>query len=468
MAPRTHLISLCAAALLAQGCASSQPWERLLAQEDYSGAVEALQTALAADADNPAILVSLAEAYYHLDELDNATTHLEQARRLQPGDSEAILLLGLVLEKRGDMDGAIEAYRSYAQLSRLGRARKIIKARLDRLIRERIRQDTEKALAQEEMLDVAAIPDNTVAVAPFRNMGTNESLDPLQKGLAEMMITDLSKVPSLTVLERVRMQEMMKEIGLAQTGAVDVSTAPRLGKLLGANRIVNGTFTDLPEEQLRLDISVSESKTAGIEATEAAGPLAGLFRLQKELTFGIVDEMGIELTDEQRDAIEEIPTESMLAFIAYSRGLDLEDQGMPEAATEAFEEAATLDPAFAPAQEAIERVEVADIGAADIAVVEEVVFEEVFEAAEIEVAAATEAPAVEEVPAARDVIDRLATTGQFAGAGFIPTSDEGQAEVREPLEEQEEVTFEGEGIEVDIVVPLPGGAIDVTGTIEEE
>ena len=461
MAPRTHLIALCAAALLAQGCASTQPWDRLMAQEDYTGAVEALQTALAADADNPAILVSLAEAYYHLDELDNAATQLEQARRLDPGNSEAILLSGLILEKRGDMDGAIEAYSSYAQLSRLGRARKIIKARLDRLIRVKIRQDTYKALAQEEMLDVAAIPDNTVAVAPFRNMGTNESLDPLQKGLAEMMITDLSKVPGLQVLERVRMQEMMKEIGLAQTGAVDVSTAPRLGKLLGASRIVNGSFTDLPEEQLRLDINVSDSKTADIDATEAAGPMERLFRLQKELTFGIVDEMGIELTDERRDAIEEIPTESMLAFIAYSKGLDLEDQGMPAAAAQAFEEAATHDPDFAPAQEAVERVEVADVGAADIAVVEEAVFEEVFEVAEIEVAAAAEAPAE------REVIDRLATTGQFAGAGFIPTGDEGQAEVRKPIEEQEEVSFEGAEIEVEVVVPLPSGAIDATGTFEE-
>ena len=437
------------------GCAGGPHSQarKMLAQEDYSGAVEALQAALKQAPDDPALLVDLAEARYHQNELDEAEKHLEEARSHDPENGRAALILGLVHERRGDRTAAIAAYRSYAQMGRLSRTRKLIKARLDRLVREQIQEETKKALAREEMLDVERISENTIAVSPFRNAGENRSLDPLQKGLAEMMVTDLTKVPSLQVVERLRMQEMMKEIGLGMTGAVDASTAPRLGNLLGANKVVNGTFADLADEQLRLDISVAGVKTGAVEASEASGPLAKLFRLQKELTFGIVEEMGIELTDAERDAIQEIPTENMLAFIAYSKGLDLEDQGESEAAAAAFEEAVQLDPQFEAAQESVERTEGAELDAAGVSTVEAEVFEET---------------APEEAGAEDGTRDRLAATGAYAGAGFIPTGDGGESDVREALEEQEDVDFGGGGVEMDVVVPLPqGGAIDVTGSFEE-
>jgi len=470
-------IVTCMPLLLLCACASTSydRGKKLLAQDDYTGAVDLLTIALEAEPRNAELLVDLAEAHYHLDSLDQARVLLDSARAVDPDNSAAVLLLGLTHEKSGDTDAAIAAYGEYAELSQHARARKVIKARLDRLIRERIVQDTKKAVAQEAMLDLAEIPDNTVAVAPFRNMGWNESLAPLKKGLAEMMITDLSKVPGLKVVERLRMQEMMKEIGLSQTGAMEMSSAPRLGKLLGANRIVNGSFAGLSNQQLRLDIRMSETKTGKVGAAKpVVGPMERLFRLQKDLTFGLIEDMGIELTDEQRDAIQEIPTENMLAFIAYSKGLDLEDQGQPEAAAAAFEEAATLDPGFEMATEAAERVELADIGGAEISVIEDVVFEEVLAAEEVTVEVAeAAAPAAEEALAeepigTQDIIDRLAATGQFTGAGFIPTSDEGQSEVREPLEEQEEVSFESAEAQIQIRVPLPGGAVNVTGRFEEE
>ena len=72
--------------------------------------------------------------------------------------------------------------------------------------------------------------------------------------------------------------------------------------------------------------------------------------------WGLIEEMGIELSDEERDRIQELPTENMLAFIAYSKGIDLEDKGEYKAAEAAFEEAVRLDPQFETAQESVERV----------------------------------------------------------------------------------------------------------------
>ena len=444
-------LSLTVGLLILAGCAATQydQGKALLKQQDYAGAVEMLETALRKEPKNPDILVDLAEALYHQDELGEAERYLEQARSLDPGNTEAILLVGLVHEKRGDTDAAIEAYRSYAQMSRLGRARKIIKARMDRLIREQIKQATRKALDQEESLEVAAIPDNTIAVAAFRNVGANESLDPLRKGLAEMMITDLSKVKGLEVVERLRMQEMMKEIGLGMTGAVDPETAPRLGKLVGASKVVSGAFADLAEEQLRLDINVAAIKTGEVEASEVSGPMGKLFRLQKELTFGLIEEMGIALSQEERDSIQEVPTENMLAFIAYSKGLDLEDQGETEAATAAFQQAVELDPGFEAAQESVERVEGVELGAADITVVEAEVLEE--EAAVEEAVEVAAAEAAEEVVS--ETLERLGATGANTGAGFISTTESSQTDVRKPVEEVKKSGPKTVRVRIEVSIP---------------
>ena len=86
-------------------------------------------------------------------------------------------------------------------------------------------------LAQENSLSISNIPDSTLAILYFNNQGDKRGLDPLQKGITDMLITDLSKVPGLKVVERVRMQKMMDEMKLNMAGLTSETTAPRLGKL---------------------------------------------------------------------------------------------------------------------------------------------------------------------------------------------------------------------------------------------
>jgi tetratricopeptide (TPR) repeat protein len=82
------------------------------------------------------------------------------------------------------------------------------------------------------------------------------------------------------------------------------------------------------------------------EAQPPPDVLDNLFRLQKELVFQLIEEMGVELTAEQRAAIEDVPTQNLQAFLAYSRGLIAEDTGNFEAAARFFRQASQLDPDF--------------------------------------------------------------------------------------------------------------------------
>ena len=55
--------------------------------------------------------------------------------------------------------------------------------------------EAKQALLEESQLDVATVPTNTIAVLYFENKGNMHNLDPLQKGIADMVSADFSKGP---------------------------------------------------------------------------------------------------------------------------------------------------------------------------------------------------------------------------------------------------------------------------------
>ena len=71
-------------------------------------------------------------------------------------------------------------------------------------------------------------PDsNTVAVCYYQDLSSGQESSGFQKGLAAMVISDLTKIKSIKVVERVRLQALLEEMKLGQTGIVDPKTAPR-------------------------------------------------------------------------------------------------------------------------------------------------------------------------------------------------------------------------------------------------
>jgi curli biogenesis system outer membrane secretion channel CsgG len=61
----------------------------------------------------------------------------------------------------------------------------------------------------------AARAEPTVALTYFDNNTGDPSFDPLGRGLADMLITDLSVLSSLKIVERARLNEVLSELELA-------------------------------------------------------------------------------------------------------------------------------------------------------------------------------------------------------------------------------------------------------------
>src|SRR5688572_18746221 len=84
-----------------------------------------------------------------------------------------------------------------------------------------------------------------VAVLYFDNNSIGKDardFDGIGKGLADMLITDMSQNANIRVVERERVQALLTEQNLVKAGTIDPQTAIRLGKFMGAQYMVYGGF----------------------------------------------------------------------------------------------------------------------------------------------------------------------------------------------------------------------------------
>lgn len=353
------VVVLLAAALLS-GCGSSF-W---VPPPPSPAEIPGLEARLAVDPEDAPTAVRLAHAYWEVDRLDEARALLERTVRLHPDQPLAAFLLGVTYEESGMYAEARTLYRTYLDHGASPRLREELSRRLPLLQRRQLEAEVRAALTREaELADTPPVPW-TVAVMPFHFIGEDPRLGPLGRALAEMLVTDLSQTDRLRVLERTQIQYLLDEMGLADAGLADPSTAARAGRILGAERAVHGSM-DGGEPSLRLEtaiVRISGIPWPGERATDTDRPdllrlsetdaLARIFDMQERLALRIYASLGIELTPTERERVTRRRTENLMAILAYGRGLEAEDAGNFAAAVGHFAEATALDPDFEEAREA--------------------------------------------------------------------------------------------------------------------
>jgi TolB-like protein len=455
--------------LLLAGCAATvdyfQAGRTQLGNREYDAAIRSFAAAKRANPGDRAVLRETGIAYFGKNKPDSAKPLLLEAFIKDTTDGRALFYLGMTFESLGDYPHAVDIYRRYADTGADRKIRDAVEARLTGLMRKEMEEEAKSALAGEAALNPATLPDNTVAVLYFKNLGKNRELDPIQKGLADMMITDLSKVKALSVVERVRMQKMIEEMGLGQTGLVDEATSPRMGKLVGAARLIQGSFTDLAKESVRLDAGVVQVKAGkAVEPQKIQGRMANFFKMEKDLVFGILNRMAVPLSQAEKDEIRVIPTENLLAFIAYCRGLDFEDKGMLRESRQEYKKATFLDPQFQQAKEGVNRAEALTAAQLSISALEEVYARASGETPSETVAQAPVPKEEEKKQARREtsaetaaaaasppLVDQMMRTAGVIDQGFLPGIDS-----RSPSQEQNKPSF-GNSAGFDIRVDVPWG-----------
>ncbi|HEX6240411.1 MAG TPA: FlgO family outer membrane protein, partial [Polyangiales bacterium] len=198
----------------------------------------------------------------------------------------------------------------------------------------------------------------SVAVSYFDNNTGKAELDPLAKGLTDMLITDLSQLSSLRIVERQKLNQVLDELKLSRSKFIDPKTAQRLGKGLAAQFILSGGYT-LVGDALRIDARVFNVQTAAVLTSQRVeGSKDEFFALEKEIADLLIAALSVKLAPGERSKLRTNPTQSFDAWSAYARGLDAQDRGDAARARAEFEKALAADPNYRAARNASERLAV--------------------------------------------------------------------------------------------------------------
>ncbi|MCI0514906.1 hypothetical protein L0128_16955 [candidate division KSB1 bacterium] len=199
----------------------------------------------------------------------------------------------------------------------------------------------------------------TMAILDFDNnsIGTDKTIwEPMGKGLAQMLITDLSKVISLKVIERERIQYILDELKLEKSEVFDQKTAVRIGQQLGVHVMLFGGFSKI-DKLVRIDARLIKVETSELlKAEEITGKAEELISLVKELALKIAKNLDVELSRQEKQQLKQIENQSLEAALAYSEGLSLLDHADYKSALRKFQEALKYNPNYTAAQKKIDLI----------------------------------------------------------------------------------------------------------------
>jgi len=186
-----------------------------------------------------------------------------------------------------------------------------------------------------------ALPDKpSVAVLPFTNMSGDPDQEFVSDGIAEDVITALSRYPSLFVIAR-------NSCFTYKGRAVDVK---QVGRELGVRYVLEGSVRKAGN-RIRATAQLVEAETGNhVWAERYDRDLADIFAVQDEITEAVTVAIAPAIADAELQRAVRKPPESLDAWAAYQRGLwhlseaNRDDNGIAQSF---FQRAIDLDPTFA-------------------------------------------------------------------------------------------------------------------------
>jgi TolB-like protein len=221
-----------------------------------------------------------------------------------------------------------------------------------------------------------------VAVWYFQNnsIGAGRSdFDGLERGIADLLITDLAGAGRVRVVEREQIQKLLQEQNLVRERHIDDATAIRLGRMLGASYSITGGFMNAGNTM------TLTARVINLETSEITNPQRE--QMRGDDVMGLISRLSARLASDLRlpartaavgqasGAIGQVSAEPVAApppqvaqaarsttrldvrtALLYSKALEEMDNGNKQRAAELFRQVRDRFPDFGPAQEKLEIV----------------------------------------------------------------------------------------------------------------
>ena len=200
------------------------------------------------------------------------------------------------------------------------------------------------------MLDEPAVADGpeappradrpSIAVLPFTNMSGDPEQEFFSDGIAEDIITDLSKISALFVVGR-NTSFTYKGMSLQ---------LQKVARELGVNFLLEGSVRKAGE-RVRVTAQLIDGPSGGhLWADRYDRDLTDIFAIQDEITKAIVDQLKVRLVPGERTTMTRAPTGNVEAYTYYLRGRQYfhnTTKWFVRLAQQMFSRAIELDPHFA-------------------------------------------------------------------------------------------------------------------------
>lgn len=170
-----------------------------------------------------------------------AISILNEVQELAPTEALATYYKGLAYLELDDKDNALKELQAYRDADSEGAKQRNVAQLITLLLTDKLQREVQMAVAMEDDVNTVEVEPGSIAVQPFVNKGSPQYAT-LAKGIAAMMISDLSQVPGLKVLERQKVQKLLDEIRLSESGLVDRDAMVKAGRMARAEKVIFGNF----------------------------------------------------------------------------------------------------------------------------------------------------------------------------------------------------------------------------------
>lgn len=305
-----------------------------------------LETALAGSPDDPSLRVRYASALFAAGRCDDARSQAEAAAAVWPENAVTPLVQGQCLEAAGRLADAVEVYGAFLRVHSDAPGAAAVRGR--RLLAERalVGRQAREALLREAEISARPPEVGVVAVLPGRVAGGDEDRHAaLARGLAQMLISDLALLGRLRLVERIEIAALLDELERAAVGRLDPGTAPRVGRLVRAESVIQNLLV-IDDGEVRIEALVTRGSDSPSMVESTSGSLGGLLEMEKDVALMLADRLAGPLSPAEERAILQNGPASMAAFLDWADGLILEDRGDFAAAAQAYRRAARADGRF--------------------------------------------------------------------------------------------------------------------------
>lgn len=189
----------------------------------------------------------------------------------------------------------------------------------------------------------------SIAVLPFENLSDDPQQTFFADGIAEDLLTDISRLPGVFVIAR--------NSSFAYRGKP--TDARLVARELGVRYVLDGSFRRV-DGQVRINVQLVDGSNGSQQWAERYdGEYADIFALQDRVTKAVVEALAVQLTGSEQTALGRLDTTVPAAYEAFLRGWEYYQKTTPQDYKNSiphFEKATELDPAYGRAHAALAMV----------------------------------------------------------------------------------------------------------------